>query len=144
MSLWILEEVQCPEGSILLVRLAQRGSSMCKQDEGRRKFGAMFRDGGFLRYPLETDRLVEVMRILEVFRCGASCDWTGNLIMVQAPVYAVPYDIFYARVFSVSGGTLSARASFLFPEQRPWCHAPKRPVRIRNSEIGTATSSTSL
>lgn len=32
----------------------------------------------------------------------------------------------------------------LLPEQRPWCHAPRRPARIRKSEMGTITSSTSL
>lgn len=31
--------------------------------------------------------------------------------------FVVPHDIFYARVFSVSGSTLSVQASFLFPDE---------------------------
>ena len=77
----------------------------------------MFQYGGFLGYPLGADRLVEVIRILEVSKCGVSCDWAGHLIMVRAPVYVVPHDVFYARVFSVSGSTLSVQASFLFPDE---------------------------
>lgn len=82
---------------------------MCKQDGGGRKFGPGW-------YPLEAGQLAEVMRILEVSRCGASCGWAGHLFMVQAPVYVVPHDILYARAFSVSGSTLSVHASFLFPD----------------------------
>lgn len=37
----------------------------------------MFQDGGFLGCPAEADRLVEVRRILEVSRRGASCGWAG-------------------------------------------------------------------
>lgn len=65
------------------------------------------------------------------------------LVMIQASVYAVSRGTPYTRGFSVSG-TLSAPAPFLFPEQQPWCHAPRRPARIRKSETGRTTSSTSL
>lgn len=71
---------------------------------------------GFLGCSLAADRrLVEVLRILEVLGCGASCGWEGRLVMIQAPVYVVPHGgVSYTRGFSVSGTTLSVTASFLF------------------------------
>lgn len=86
----------------------------------RREGGGAWNQGdGFLGCSLAADRrLVEVMRILEVSRCGASCDWAEPRIMIQAPVYAVPHGVPYTRGFSVSGTALSVLASFFFPGEK--------------------------
>lgn len=151
MSLWILEDFQCPRGDVLLGPLcseqsqdmhhrekAGRGCSLSSQCDGCPGCSWEVVQGSLMGGTRST---VDSSHQL---RPRASCVWAGGFLTIPASVYILHRGRPYTRGFSASGATSSAQTSFFFfPEQGPQCQA-ETPARIRSSKTGSTTSSTSL